>query len=164
MSAFEVKEEILYKSVPDSKTLLMWIFSKGLFFIAIYFLCFGWIPIFLWYMKIQIPTEFVFLDILAFFIILVLISLYQIPLVKSHSYVITNQNIIVKAGVLSKRERIISFDKITNLTVSQGLFEQMFSLFRLRIQTAVEFGEVSFIGLSDIKTPKDIISQHMKRN
>ena len=112
---------------------------------------------------IQVFNYLIPVDFLVFFCLLVIIVIYQIPLARSHKYLITDKNIVVKAGVLSKRERTIALDKVINITVSQDFLEQIFGLFRLRIQTAVEFGEVSFLGLSDVETPKNIITRLIKK-
>ena len=67
---------------------------------------------------------------------------------------------------MSKRERSIPFNKITDFTVTQNLFEQILNLYNLRIQTAgagYPQAEVSFVGLGDVNTPKSIISNKLKK-
>ena len=124
------QEKILYERKPETRTLVMWMIAKSIWF--------------------------------AFFCI----ALYQIPLLNSHKYIITNKKVFVKAGVLSKRQREIPFSMITDVTVSQGVLEQIFGLYRLGIQTAGMGGRstaVSFLGIADANTPKIIISEHMKK-
>ncbi len=165
MNNLPSNEKILYEGCPTGRTLIMWAMKKAFFSTLYYFLVVGWIPIFLKYTlgSDQVFNYLIPVDFLVFFCLLVIIVIYQIPLARSHKYLITDKNIVVKAGVLSKRERTIALDKVINITVSQDFLEQIFGLFRLRIQTAVEFGEVSFLGLSDVETPKNIITRLIKK-
>ena len=51
-----------------------------------------------------------------------IVELYR----RSHKYIITNLRIIFKGGILTKRERTIRYDKITDLDAKQGILGQIF--------------------------------------
>ena len=46
---------------------------------------------------------------------------------RSHRYIITNQRISFKGGVLTKRERTLRYDKISDINAKQGVLGQIFS-------------------------------------
>ena len=46
---------------------------------------------------------------------------------RSHRYIITNQRISFKGGVLTKRERTLRYDKISDINAKQGILGQIFS-------------------------------------
>jgi hypothetical protein len=46
---------------------------------------------------------------------------------RSHKYIITNQRISFKGGVLTKRERTLRYDKISDINAKQGIIGQIFS-------------------------------------
>ncbi|KYK26852.1 hypothetical protein AYK20_08525 [Thermoplasmatales archaeon SG8-52-1] len=46
---------------------------------------------------------------------------------RSHKYIITNQRISFKGGVLTKRERTLRYDKISDINAKQGILGQIFS-------------------------------------
>ena len=46
---------------------------------------------------------------------------------RSHKYVITNQRIVFKGGVIVKEERTLRYDKITDINAKQGVLGQIFS-------------------------------------
>jgi membrane protein YdbS with pleckstrin-like domain len=51
-----------------------------------------------------------------------IVELYR----RSHKYYITNLRIVFKGGVLTKRERTIRYDKITDINSRQGILGQIF--------------------------------------
>ena len=64
------------------------------------------------------PIYTIFLSIGAF----VTIEAYR----RSHKYVITNQRITFKGGILVKNERTLRYDKISDLNAKQGIIGQIF--------------------------------------
>lgn len=46
---------------------------------------------------------------------------------RSHKYIITNQRISFKGGVLTKRERTLRYDKVSDINAKQGILGQIFS-------------------------------------
>ena len=45
---------------------------------------------------------------------------------RSHKYIISNQRIIFKGGIVTKQERTLRYDKITDISAKQGVFGQIF--------------------------------------
>lgn len=45
---------------------------------------------------------------------------------RSHKYIITNQRIVFKGGVVVKEERTLRYDKITDINAKQGIIGQIF--------------------------------------
>lgn len=75
---------------------------------------------------------------------------------RTHKYIITNQRIKLKGGVFTKRERILSHDKILDLTTKQGILGQIFDFGTITPITQHEFipkGE-KFLKLEGLKSKK----------
>ncbi|UCH71829.1 MAG: PH domain-containing protein [Thermoplasmatales archaeon] len=68
--------------------------------------------------KIFIPLYTIIISILAFLIV----ELYR----RSHKYIISNQRIIFKGGILTKEERTLRYDKISDINAKQGVAGQIF--------------------------------------
>lgn len=66
-----------------------------------------------------IPVYTIIMSIIGFLIV----ELYR----RSHKYIISNKRIIFKGGVLTKRERTLRYDKITDIDARQGILGQIFS-------------------------------------
>ena len=45
---------------------------------------------------------------------------------RSHKYIISNQRITFKGGIITKRERTLRYDKITDINAKQGIIGQIF--------------------------------------
>jgi hypothetical protein len=67
---------------------------------------------------ILIPFYSVSISILGFLIV----EIYR----RSHKYIISNQRIIFKGGVITKQERTLRYDKITDINSKQGIIGQIF--------------------------------------
>ncbi len=114
-----------------------------------------------------IPFYSVSISIIGFLIV----ELYR----RSHKYIISNQRIIFKGGVITKQERTLRYDKITDINSKQGILGQIFSFgtiipisqsgFGLGIDKSsaaagVQVGEkkVKFLGLfgggKELQTPR----------
>jgi len=65
-----------------------------------------------------IPFYSVAISILGFLIV----ELYR----RSHKYIISNFRIIFKGGIITKRERTLRYDKITDIDAKQGVLGQIF--------------------------------------
>lgn len=68
--------------------------------------------------NIFLPTYTVVLSIVGF----LMVELFR----RSHKYVITNQRIVFKGGVIVKEERTLRYDKITDINSKQGVIGQIF--------------------------------------
>jgi membrane protein YdbS with pleckstrin-like domain len=52
----------------------------------------------------------------------IIVELYR----KSHKYLISNQRIIFKGGIITKEERTLRYDKISDINAKQGILGQIF--------------------------------------
>ena len=68
--------------------------------------------------NIFLPTFTVVLSIIGF----LFVELFR----RSHKYIITNQRIIFKGGIIVKEERTLRYDKITDINSKQGILGQIF--------------------------------------
>ena len=59
---------------------------------------------------------------------------------RSHKYIITNLRIIFKGGFITKRERTLRYDKITDIHSEQGILGQLFSFGTIIPVSASGFG------------------------
>jgi len=66
-----------------------------------------------------IPFYTVAVSIIGFLIV----ELYR----RSHKYIISNLRIRFKGGIITKRERTLRYDKITDINAKQGILGQVFS-------------------------------------
>ncbi len=65
-----------------------------------------------------IPFYSVAMSIIGFLIV----ELYR----RSHKYIISNQRIVFKGGVLTKQERTLRYDKVSDINSKQGILGQIF--------------------------------------
>lgn len=65
-----------------------------------------------------IPFYTIALSIIGF----LLVELYR----RSHKYIISNLRIVFSGGILTKRERTVRYDKITDIDAKQGIIGQIF--------------------------------------
>jgi len=64
------------------------------------------------------PVYTIFVSIIGFLIV----EVYR----RSHKYIISNQRIKFKGGILTKRERTLRYDKITDINAKQSIIGQIF--------------------------------------
>jgi hypothetical protein len=88
--------------------------------------------------SIFIPFFSVGMSIVGF----LMVELYR----RSHKYIITNLRIIFQGGVLTKRERTVRYDKISDIDGKQGILGQMF-----KFGTIIPISQSGF-GLGSDKT------------
>lgn len=69
--------------------------------------------------KVFIPFYSIAISIIGF----LMVELYR----RSHKYIITNQRIVFKGGVITKQERTLRYDKISDINSKQGILGQIFS-------------------------------------
>ena len=65
-----------------------------------------------------IPFYMIAVSIIGF----LLVELYR----RSHKYIISNQRLIFKGGIVTKEERTLRYDKITDINAKQGIIGQIF--------------------------------------
>lgn len=89
-------------------------------YLSIFLVC---IAILFWIVNIDesgifIPFYSVSISILGF----LLVELFR----RSHKYIISNKRLIFKGGVITKQERTLRYDKITDINYKQGILGQIF--------------------------------------
>ncbi len=67
---------------------------------------------------VVIPYYTILVSIIGFLIV----ELYR----RSHKYIISNQRIVFKGGVLTKQERTLRYDKVSDINSKQGILGQIF--------------------------------------
>ncbi len=90
---------------------------------------------------IFVPFYSVGVSIIGFLIV----ELYR----RSHKYIISNLRIIFKGGIITKRERTLRYDKITDIDARQGILGQIFGFGTIIPISASGFGlgsDKSFAG------------------
>ncbi len=163
MINLQPNEKILYEKSPGSGMLGYWFLTKVLGFGFLILLVFGWFPLFFsLLLKKSVPGLIYY--VIALILILVLKFIYTIFLIKSHKYIITNKRVYAEAGIISRRQRSIDFNKITDTTIHQNIFERMFHVSNLGIQTAGMRGrpEITFLGIEDTTEPQNLLRKIKK--
>jgi hypothetical protein len=74
----------------------------------------GWFE----HVKIFIPLYTVSISVIGF----LLVEWYR----RSHKYIISNKRIIFKGGIITKEERTLRYDKISDINAKQGIIGQIF--------------------------------------
>ncbi|MFB6100385.1 MAG: PH domain-containing protein [Candidatus Nanohalobium sp.] len=84
--------------------------------------------------------------------------------VKNTDYVVTTDNLYVKKGVLSRSVQKIGFDKVQNISFSQGVLGNHFGYGNIEISTAGGQGvEMRFRSIEDPKQVQEQINDLMKK-
>lgn len=90
------------------------------------------------------------------------------PYYRSLSYEILQDEVIVRAGIVTQSVKHVPYRTVTNLTVKRGLLDRwIFDLGTLNIQTAGMSGttgaEESLVGLPDVQTVYDTVATELRR-
>ena len=90
------------------------------------------------------------------------------PYYRSLRYEVMADEVIVRAGIVTKSVKHVPYRTVTNITVRRGLMDRwLFSLGTLNIQTAGMSGttgaEESLVGLPDVQTVYDIVVTELRR-
>ena len=96
------------------------------FFFMYLGIIFGGVGLLLWQNWFTEDTVSVFILIYNIGIAIMgflLVELYR----RSHKYIISNQRIIFKGGIITKEERTLRYDKISDINAKQGVLGQIFS-------------------------------------
>jgi len=90
------------------------------------------------------------------------------PYYRSLSYEIQDDEVIVRAGILTKSVKHVPYRTVTNLTVKRDILDRwLFGLGTLNIQTAGMSGqtgvEESLVGLSNVQEVYEIVATELRR-
>jgi len=84
--------------------------------------------------------------------------------VKNTSFVVTNQGLYKKQGIMSRSVQKIGFDKVQNISFSQGIFGSQFDYGNIEISTAGGSGvEMRFRSIDTPREVEQIINKHLKK-
>jgi uncharacterized membrane protein YdbT with pleckstrin-like domain len=89
------------------------------------------------------------------------------PYYRSLGYEILDEEVIVRAGIVTKSVKHVPYRTVTNITVNRGLLDRyLFNLGTLNIQTAGMSGttgaEESLVGLADVQGAYDVVVKKLR--
>jgi uncharacterized membrane protein YdbT with pleckstrin-like domain len=85
--------------------------------------------------------------------------------VKNTDYVVTDEGLYVKKGILSRSVQKIGFDKVQNISFSQGIFGKQFGYGSIEISTAGGSGvEMRFKSIDSPREVQDRITSLVKES
>ncbi len=174
-------ERLLYEMRPATKLLLIWFFSKCVLRAFAGTFVYFWISMFVIALFVKDSEKRSYLSlllskntlILVLFAILIVLLVYYRLLLNTHAYYITDSRCIFCGGILQRVERSIPYHKITDVEISQSIFERILGISKLRVYTPGTasvrpsfFGwgwkhgpEIDFIGLEDVEDPAAAINK-----
>lgn len=83
--------------------------------------------------------------------------------IKNTDFVVTNQGLYQKQGVLSRSVQKIGFDKVQNISFNQGVLGNYFGYGNVAISTAGGSGvEMSFNSIENPKEVQELINRHIR--
>ncbi|MBY9016370.1 MAG: PH domain-containing protein [Candidatus Lokiarchaeota archaeon] len=89
---------------------------------------------------IMFPIEVTYLIFIiaysVFITIIVITYLYNVAYVKNFSYKISEDHIVIKHGVFTKIVATIPYSRIQNINIVNGVFDRIFKIFTVKIETA----------------------------
>ena len=159
-------ERVLYKEYPQKAILVFWFF-KALFYAAIIS---SFIARFVSIFSIMITrssyTDDYFLNFILFFIILLVVAFaYQIALLRSYTFHITNERVILFGGILLRKIKNVPYHKITDVSITQNIIERMLGISTLNVHTAgtgAQRPEIRFFGIRDPEKPQSIVVNELR--
>lgn len=82
--------------------------------------------------------------------------------IKNTSFLVTNQGLYKKTGVVSRSVQKIGFDKVQNISFSQGIFGSQFDYGNIEISTAGGQGvEMRFNSIDNPREVENIINRNL---
>ncbi|KPK86255.1 MAG: hypothetical protein AMJ81_01695 [Phycisphaerae bacterium SM23_33] len=174
-------ETILHEARPERAVLWLWLFTKCLLSGAIgsFFAAGGAMSVLIITVDVggwkQVPF-FLIIPAAAAFGAAVFLSaglIYCAYLRRTYVYYITSQRCVFHGGILRRVERSVPYHKITDVEMSQNIFERVLGISTLRIftpgtasvspQAPWQQAEITFVGLKDSDTPADIVNDQLRK-
>lgn len=113
-------------------------------------------------MKSIIPAVAVGIPMIAAFGFGLIVIAASYLNVKNTDYVVTSEGVYKKSGVLSRNVQKIGFDKIQNISFSQGMFGNYFGYGNVEISTAGSSGtEMAFRSINEPKDVQEMINRRI---
>lgn len=78
-------------------------------------------------------------------------------------YTITQQEVVIRSGVLSKKERHIKIDRIQNVTITQNFLHKLMRIAKVQLETAGDAtteGNLDSVSIADSERIREIIRNH----
>lgn len=78
-------------------------------------------------------------------------------------YTITEQEVVIRSGVLSKKERHIKIDRIQNVTITQNFLHKLMRIAKVQLETAGDAtteGNLDSVSIADSERIREIIRNH----
>ncbi len=90
------------------------------------------------------------------------------PYYRSLKYEIMDDEVIVRAGIITKSVKHVPYRTVTNLVVKRGILDRLFGLGTLNIQTAgmsanTTAAEESLVGLENVQELYETVAAKMRR-
>ena len=104
-----------------------------------------WLPIF--------PSEWQWIGVLVVFLVALFVTIPNIVRWRFSEYVITNERVITREGVIRKSGKEIPLEVINDVSFSQTVFERIFGTGDVVFESAGEFGQNRY---TDIPRPEQI--------
>lgn len=110
-----------------------------------------------------LPAIFVGVPMIALFGVGLLVIAAAYLNIKNTDFVVTNQGLYKKTGVLSRSVQKIGFDKVQNISFSQSALGNYFGYGNVEISTAGGSGiEMRFQAIEDPKEVQELINRQIK--
>ena len=90
------------------------------------------------------------------------------PYYRSLKYEILDDEVIVRAGIITKSVKHVPYRTVTNLTVKRGILDRLFGIGTLNIQTAgmsanTNAAEESLVGLMNVQEIYELVAAELRR-
>ncbi|HWC39916.1 MAG TPA: PH domain-containing protein [Acidimicrobiales bacterium] len=82
----------------------------------------------------------------------------------STSFVLTNNRVVYRTGILSRRGREIPLDRLNDISVHQSILERLVGSGRLYVESAGAMGQEAFIGVPECITVQKAIHQQLAQS
>lgn len=116
-------------------------------------------------LKSIIPAVIIGIPMIAFFGIGLLIIAGAYLNVKNTSFLVTTEGLYRKTGILSRSVQKIGFDKVQNISFSQGILGKYFNYGNIEISTAGGSGiEMRFNSIDEPREVENIINNRLKKS
>jgi putative transcriptional regulator len=127
---FEGKIDHKFIGKEALKTLILSIMICGAVF------CFVWIPLYTENAPSWIFTLF-YVALIGIFVLINLCAyIYNVVFTNTFTYSISDQYVRINSGVFTKSKTTIPFSRIQNINLAQGVFDRIFGLHTVKIETA----------------------------
>lgn len=160
-------EKTLYRATPKGKILVLWFFTRVIFYsFAISFLL-NYVFIFLGIINFMAGGAFAFAYnyLLVFVGIIILVFLYHVALRSTYKYYITDERVILEGGILLRKIKSVPYHKITDVSISQNILERVLGISKANVHTAgtgMQRPEIQFVGLINPERPQSIIVKELR--